>query len=193
MRRLNPVRIATAAIALLAEDIGHTVALSLWGNHGPTVVRIEEAGSVHVNMRVGSVMSLPPLVGFSRLFSLLILTFLSGRHEASIGDDSVRNISLEQTELVEVRQREMARAVGRPIPGVNAFSVPVFDQSGSLALVITSIGPEGTFDADWKSTIAVKLRQCAAEVSERLGFPSGLSHAIGRSEFQSVSYSEETL
>jgi len=38
MRRLNPVRIGTEAIALLAEEIGHTVALALWGNHGPTVV-----------------------------------------------------------------------------------------------------------------------------------------------------------
>lgn len=73
----------------------------------------------------------------------MIETFLSGRHEASIGDDSVRNISREQTELVlaEVRKRELARAIGRPIPGVNAFSVPVFDQSSSLALVITAIGP----------------------------------------------------
>ena len=79
----------------------------------------------------------------------------------------MRNISLEQTELVEVRQREMARAVGRPILGVNAFSVPVFDQSGSLALVITSIGPEGTFDADWKSTIAVKLRLAIAALAPR--------------------------
>ncbi len=117
-----------------------------------------------------------------------IARLMSGCVKASIGDDSVRNISREQTELVlaEVRQREMARAVGRPIPGVNAFSVPVFDQSGSLALVITSIGPEGTFDADWESTIAVKLRHCAAGVSERLGFPSGQSHAMGSSELQSV-------
>jgi hypothetical protein len=48
----------------------------------------------------------------------------------------------------------------------------VFGQSSSLALVITAIGPEGTFDADWEGRIAVKLRHCAAEVSERLGFPS---------------------
>jgi len=89
-------------------------------------------------------------------------------------DDSVRKISREQIEqvLAEMRQREMARAVGRPIPGVNAFSVPVFDQSGSLALVITAIGPEGTFDVDWESAIAVKLRHCATEVSERLEFSS---------------------
>ena len=53
MRRLNPVRIGTEAIVELAADIGQTVALALWGNHGPTVVRIEEASAaVHVNMRV---------------------------------------------------------------------------------------------------------------------------------------------
>jgi DNA-binding IclR family transcriptional regulator len=39
--------------------INQTVSLSVWGKHGPTVVRIEEsAGAVHVNIRVGSVMSL---------------------------------------------------------------------------------------------------------------------------------------
>jgi DNA-binding IclR family transcriptional regulator len=183
MRRLSPVRIGTDAIVPLAEEIGQTIALALWGNHGPTVVRIEEAGSVHVNMRVGSVMSLLG-TATGRVFAAflpakMIQTFLSGRHEASIGDDSVRGISREQTELVlaEVREREMARAVGRPIPGVNAFSVPVFDQSGSLALVITAIGPEGIFDADWESPIATKLRLCAAEVSGRLGFSSSRSHA----------------
>jgi DNA-binding IclR family transcriptional regulator len=182
MRRLNPVRIGTDAIILLAEEIGQTIALALWGNHGPTVVRIEESGSVHVNMRVGSIMSLLG-TATGRVFAAflppkMIQTFLTSRHEASIGDDSVRNISREETEsvLAEVRQREMARAVGRPIPGVNAFSVPVFDQSGSLALVITAIGPEGSFDVDWGSPIASKLRLCASGVSEKLGFPSSRSH-----------------
>jgi DNA-binding IclR family transcriptional regulator len=87
-------------------------------------------------------------------------------------------MSREQIEaaLAEVRKRGMARAVGRPIPGVNAFSVPVFDQSGSVALVITSIGPEGTFNAEWESPIATKLLECAAKVSERLGFQSNHSH-----------------
>ena len=114
MRRLNPVRIGTEAIALLADEIGHTVALALWGNHGPTVVRIEEAGSVHINMRVGSVMS---LLGTStgRVFAAflpakMIQTFLEPQRERASGMKSVRNISREQTELVlaEVRQRDGA-------------------------------------------------------------------------------------
>ena len=129
MRRLT-IRMGTEAIALLAEEIGHTVALALWGDYGPAVVRIEEAGSVHVNMRVGSGMS---LLGTSTGRGFRGLSVCENdpnisveQTRSSIGDDSVQNISREQTELAlaEVRQREMARAGGRPIPGVNAFSVP---------------------------------------------------------------------
>ena len=109
----------------------------------------------------------------------LIETFLeAGQREATVGNEAARHMSREQIEaaLAEVRQKGMARAVGRPIPGVNAFSVPVFDQSGSVALAITAIGPEGTFDADWESPIATKLLECAAKVSKRLGSPSNRSH-----------------
>jgi DNA-binding IclR family transcriptional regulator len=185
MRRLSPVRIGTEAIVELSTEIGQTIALSLWGNYGPTVVRIEEASAaVHVNMRVGSVMSLLG-TATGRVFAAfmpakMIQTFLeAGHHEASVGDESARRMSGKQIEaaLAEVRQRGMARAVGRPIPGVNAFSVPVFDHGGSVALAITAIGPEGTFNADWDSPIATKLLDCASKVSERLGAGSGRSHA----------------
>jgi len=60
---------------------------------------------------------------------------------------------------------------------MNAFSAPVFDHSGSIALVITVIGPSGTFNSDWDSPIAEALRQCAATISTRLGFPLGNSTA----------------
>jgi DNA-binding IclR family transcriptional regulator len=109
----------------------------------------------------------------------MIQTFLEAdHHEASVGHESARRMSRKQIEaaLAEVRQKGIARAVARPIPGVNAFSVPVFDQGGSVALAITAIGPEGTFNADWDSPIATKLLDCAAKVAERLGAPSGRSH-----------------
>src|SRR5215472_4507211 len=101
MRRLNPVRIATEAIAELVVRINQTVALSVWGNHGPTVVRIEEGtGAVHVNMRVG---------------------------RASVGDEAQRQMTRNQIDkaVAEIREKGLARAVEKPIPGVNAFSAPV--------------------------------------------------------------------
>jgi DNA-binding IclR family transcriptional regulator len=71
--------------------------------------------------------------------------------------------------LTEVRKHGLARALGDPLPGVNAFSAPVFDHSGHVALVITAMGPEGTFDARWDSPIAHALRDCAGGISKRLG------------------------
>ena len=177
MRRLNPVRIATELAAELVRRINHTVALSVWGNHGPTVVRIEEGtGAVHVNMRVGSIMSLLG-TATGRVFAAylppkMIENFVdSGVGRASVGDDVVRTMSRKQIDaaVAEVREKGLARAVERPIPGVNAFSAPVFDHTGSIALVITAIGPSGTFNVEWDSAIAEELLKCAGTVSTRLG------------------------
>jgi DNA-binding IclR family transcriptional regulator len=71
--------------------------------------------------------------------------------------------------LNEVRSRGLARALGDPLPGVNAFAAPVFDHAGHVVLVITAMGPEGTFDADWDSAIATSLRNCASDISRQLG------------------------
>ncbi len=59
LQQYDPVRLATPLIGELARTLGHTVGVAVWGNRGPTMVRIEEAPSaVHVNMRHGTVMSL---------------------------------------------------------------------------------------------------------------------------------------
>jgi DNA-binding IclR family transcriptional regulator len=185
MRRLNPVRIATEAIAELVLRINTTVALSVWGNHGPTVVRIEEGtGAIHVNMRVGSIMSLLN-TATGRVFAAflppkMIETFIeSGVGRASVGDDAERQMSRSQIDkaVADIRERGLARAVERPIPGVNAFSAPVFDHTGSIALVITAMGPSHTFDTDWDGPIAEEVRKCAAIASTRLGFSTKGSKA----------------
>jgi DNA-binding IclR family transcriptional regulator len=144
MRRLDPVRIATEAVAELVLRINQTVSLSVWGNHGPTVVRMEEGtGAVHVNMRVGSVMSLLG-TATGRVFAAFLPpkmteSFIeSGVGRASVGDDAVRQMTRKQMEaaLAEVKEKGLAPAIERPIPGVNAFSAPVFDHTGSIALAI---------------------------------------------------------
>ena len=59
LQQYDPVRLATPLIGELARTLGQTVGVAVWGNRGPTIVRIEEAPSaVHVNMRHGTVMSL---------------------------------------------------------------------------------------------------------------------------------------
>jgi DNA-binding IclR family transcriptional regulator len=53
------VREATPFADDLARATGHSVALSVWGNQGPTVVYLFEANyPLRVNLRTGTVMSL---------------------------------------------------------------------------------------------------------------------------------------
>jgi DNA-binding IclR family transcriptional regulator len=180
LRRLEPVRIATEPISELAHRIGQTVALAVWGNHGPTIIRLEEAsGAVHVNMRIGSVMSLLG-TATGRVFAAflppkMLETFMDADFgRASVGHESAKGMTHAQiaAAVAEVRQHGLARAVGRPIPGVNAFSAPVFNQSGSIVLAVTTIGAAALFDAEWNSPIAKELLDCTKAISTRLGFLS---------------------
>ena len=125
-----------------------------------------DAGPIFGCMATGRVFAayLPPK---------MIESFIeSGVGRASVGDEAERQMSRKQIDatLAEIREKGLARAVERPIPGVNAFSAPVFDHAGSIALVMTAIGPAHTFDVDWDGPIAAEVRKCAANVSARLGF-----------------------
>jgi len=85
LQQVDPVRLATPLIAELARELGHTVGVAVWGNRGPTIVRIEEAPSaVHVNMRHGTVMSLRGTAS-----GLLFCAYLSREQVlAALGADS---------------------------------------------------------------------------------------------------------
>lgn len=174
---LNPLRVATPEAARLSDEIGQNVAIAVWGNQGPTIVSIEECSRpVHVNMRPGTVMSLLEsatgriFAAFlpTRLTDALIREELARRHSPS-GENAPGLLSAIHADLAEVRERRLARAVGQPIPGINAFCAPVFDHSGHLALALTAMGPSDSFDAAWNGAMAVKLAACAEGISARLG------------------------
>jgi DNA-binding IclR family transcriptional regulator len=180
LRRLSAVRIATPRIAALANEINHAVSLAVWGTQGPTVVRLEEPSHpVHIVMRVGSVMAMLE-TATGRAFAAFLppktvnAALEAGLDHLGVGYDPNRAPKSQKVAdmLAEVRRHGLARAVGDPLPGVNAFAAPVFDHAGHVALAITAMGPSGTFDARWSSPIAEALRACAADVSKRLGYGS---------------------
>ena len=80
-----------------------------------------------------------------------------------------RALASIEAELAAVRERGLARAQGNPVPGVNAFSAPVFDYTGEVVLAITALGPAADFDTAWASPIAADVHATARSISERLG------------------------
>lgn len=176
LRMLNPVREATPYAQDLAERTGHGVALSVWGNQGPTIVLLLEAVyPLHVNMRTGTVMSLAG-TATGRLFaaylsSKLIETVMQEDYRR-LGPDIATPLKPEEVQkrLAEVRRHGVSRTVNNPTPGVTSFAAPVFDYSGNMVLGVTLMGSSGTFDADWDGPQAKAVKACADEISRRLGF-----------------------
>jgi DNA-binding IclR family transcriptional regulator len=59
LQQVDPVRLASARLPEIARELGHTVAVAVWGSRGATIVRVEASPAlVHVSMRHGTVMSL---------------------------------------------------------------------------------------------------------------------------------------
>src|SRR3569832_245770 len=59
LSRLDGVKLARQRVAQRIDEIGHTIALAVWGNQGPTIVHWEETPqAVTVNLRLGDVMPL---------------------------------------------------------------------------------------------------------------------------------------
>ena len=175
LNRLDPVRIAGARLPELARTSGHSAAMAVWGNHGPTIVRFEQAARpIHVNMRTGTVMSMMEtatgvaLTAYrsSDAISSVISTLWSTPEERKAAQ---ARIAAAAPLFAQARQRRLARAAGHPVPGVHAFSAPVFDHAGEAVLAVTLLGPAAEFDVRWSSPLARLLGDFAAEVSRRLG------------------------
>jgi DNA-binding IclR family transcriptional regulator len=187
LQQANPVQVATPLIGALAQRIGHTVAVAVWGTRGATIVRLEESpAAVHVNMRHGTVFSLANTAS-GRLFAAYQDAATARRGlederkrqkanpEAPVAGmppaAAVPGWKEFERQLAEVRQHGVSRSVGEVVPGINAMAAPAFDHTGAIALSITAIGPAAAFDTRWDGAIARALRACADQVSERLGAP----------------------
>lgn len=175
LQQLDPLTEASQEAAVLATRADLSIALAVWGQLGPTVVRLDEPRyPLHVNLRVGTVMSLFNTIT-GRVFAAylpekMVRTMLEDEHRRVVGGSSADFDAPEiQRLLTEIRASGMGRGLSMPQPGVNTLCAPVFDAAGHLALVMTMIGPEGAFDAEIDGPAGRLLREHAANVSRRLG------------------------
>ncbi len=182
MSRLDAVKMARERLPALMEKIGHTLALAVWGNHGPTLVHWQESPmAASVNLRLGDVMPLlssatgrcfAAFVGHGgsadkalpMIEAELALTRKLGRSDLPGTAAQVKAI------LQETREQGLGRVVNVLLPGISGFCAPVFDADGHLALGVVALGSSATFNAEWTGPAAQALRQFAAQLSADLGW-----------------------
>ena len=181
LHQLDPVKAALPVAEQLSAATGLAVALAVWGNFGPTIIRMIDARQpLHVAMRAGTVMSILGTATGRAFAAVMPADRIDAALSGPLGDPEgqrLPRLAHRARELrdaaAEVREHGVARAVGRPIPGVNAFSAVAFDHEGQPAIVITALGHQDSLPADWDGAAAQAVRDAAAEISGRLGWRAG--------------------
>lgn len=183
LSRIDAVKLARARLPALMAQTGHTLALAVWGNRGPTLVHWQESPlAVPVNLRLGDVM---PLLSSAtgRCFAAFMGHGIGvDQTKAMIEQEMAQARQVGRTDmpttttqlqalLSETRSQGLGRVANVLLPGISGFCAPVFDADGHLALGVVSLGSSATFSTEWAGPIAQALRQMAQQLSADLGWP----------------------
>jgi len=171
-------RAAVPRVAALAEAIGFSVAICIAGPQGPTIVRYEHAGfPLHVNLHVGTVMSLPA-TSTGRVFCAYLPREAVEAMWAnqSGGAASVKSAAMTpaneraafEATLAAIRTRGLEISVDAPSPGISSLSAPVLDADARLSLALTVIGSTGAIDVAADGAIARALLSAAHDIGAEL-------------------------
>ncbi|MFM0168273.1 IclR family transcriptional regulator [Paraburkholderia sediminicola] len=173
-------RAAVPSVAALAEAIGFSVAICIAGPQGPTIVRYEHAGfPLHVNLHVGTVMSLPA-TSTGRVFCAFLPREALDAMWANQSGAANRAMTPPdesaafEAALDAIRACGLEYSVDAPSPGISSLSAPVLDADGRLSLALTVIGSTGAIDVAADGAIARALLATARDIGAELAIAPSL-------------------
>jgi len=177
LSRSKVMQYATRAAIEFNQTEDLTVALSVWGEHGPTVVGWYDSSQILIcNVNVGSV--LPVLRSAAGQIFLAYLPRAATRrlvdHETSmiltyLRAESFRSKSDIDALIQKVRTERLGVTHGDLMPGLSAIAAPVFDHQGQVTASLSLIGPSGLMHSADSNSISQKLLRMADSVSLRMG------------------------
>jgi DNA-binding IclR family transcriptional regulator len=189
LERLDAVQLARARMDDLMREVGQTLAIAVWGNHGPTIVHWQESPqAVTVNLRLGDVMPLltsatgrcfaayapPEAIAATLKAEVAALAKIA---TTALRGDAPTTMAAAHAVLAQTRQHGLGRVCDTLLPGIAGFCAPVFDASGHLALGLVSLGSTASFDAAWDGLVATALKRCAHQLSGDLGAPQASAYS----------------
>ncbi|QIL73809.1 flavin reductase (plasmid) [Diaphorobacter sp. HDW4B] len=176
---IQAVRLASAALPEICEEIGQrTLGIAVWGNHGPTLVRWEPSKNpVSPNLQTGVVVNLT-----QSATGMAFTAFMNTEQVRRSVDEELAirrtsgNLDLADFEarLADARKHGLARSVGKAPSDrhqitVNAFSAPVFDANGDMAIVLSTTCAADRLTPDWEGDVPQALLGAAKRLSGMLG------------------------
>lgn len=168
LQQHDPVRLASRELEPLAQASGCTAALALWGNAGPTVVRVAEAPSpVHVNLRHGTVLNLAQ----TATGQVMAASRPAAEVDALWRSQGGKGRAAWRAQLQAVAAAGHAFSDESLLPGVGALAVPGLDREGLAHWALVAVAPI----AQWQQPVQRQqvlslLQDAATRVRHQLGW-----------------------
>lgn len=176
--RMDAIGLATAALEELRDSTGESVLLAIWGDRGPTVIRVLESPRLSFVMtRAGAVMPLTwSATGLAFLAFLpdaatrsLVSTELEANRRR-VGSQAPKSKKELEALITTVRHRGLSCIHGTVTPAISALGMPVFDYRGAAVAVVTLMGSSEDLDVSWDGPVVRAVRIAAESVSRKLGY-----------------------
>jgi DNA-binding IclR family transcriptional regulator len=174
LARMEHVALAAPALAALREEVGQTVALAVWANQGPTIVRWLSADTpVAATLRMGSVMPLTRSATGGVFLAFLPRSTTQSLVERELQENVRHGIApataAELEGLIQRTRRLGFLRISDFIPGIAGISAPVFDHTGAMVLALIALGYSKPFTAKM-DVITAAICQASAQLSARFGY-----------------------
>ena len=171
--QLTAMRLGARAIERLVGKFDETMALAVWGSHGPTISHWEPASApVNEALPLGLILPVTSTatgLAFAAHLPPEAIAQTVWPGQAATSEEGDWNQRLE-----EVRRRGLARqgleTFYRSETLINALSAPVVDASGQALLALTAVGEATRFRADLDGEFAHALWETAKDLSRRFGY-----------------------
>ena len=173
MRRMDEVGLVSERLPALRDSTGHSVNLSVWGDHGPVVVRWQYGSyALPITVRIGA--TLPMLVSsVGRVFLAHLPETLTApvlhEQDAAAGQHALADKDIRAIKQ-EVLRTGVAITSGGIIPGVTSIAAPVMTNGESLPLVVSVALPARNATPEVLALVSKELLTTTRAISDELGF-----------------------
>ena len=179
VERLDRVKLGMAAIETLRDEIKQTIALAIWSELGPVIVRsVRPNHQISLNLVTGTVLRLLSSACDQVVAAHLPRSVTHGRisHEQANLPLPADLPSADRVDamLAQVLAEGVATVAGEhQVPGVAAAAAPVFNFKRGIVLAILVKGVKDLIDLSANGTVVTAVTRCAHNLSQRLSQHGG--------------------
>jgi DNA-binding IclR family transcriptional regulator len=171
LRRMDEVSLASEFLPSLRDRTKHAANLSVWGDHGPVVVRWEYGSyALPITVRVGA--TLPLLTSsVGRVFLAYLPETLTEpviRTHPTVDETGFHTDEIQRIKD-DVRRDGIAVTSGGVIPGVSSVAAPVMTTEMSLPLVVALALPARHAGPPVLRSVTKELLRTTEAMSAQLG------------------------